>query len=302
MQMKRIDSLEEETDLSGYHLTIGFFDGFHLGHMELIQNAKSKGKCALLTFSTNLKSDIRNHSSLLLLSEEEKRRKAEEIGIDFYLELSFKKRTKETTSEDFLSFLRRMHPESITVGTDFTFGKGASGKSEDLLSLKKEGIEIDILPLMELGGEKVSTTRIKKLLSGKEIPEANQLLGYPFYYEGKVIHGKENGRKISFPTCNLEIPAGKFLLPEGVYRTETIIDDRTYQSMTNIGNHPTIDALRKDIIETNVFSFEKDIYGEEIKVNFLSFLRDQKTFASMEELKNQLEKDKIQASRQEKTE
>ena len=135
--------------------------------------------------------------------------------------------------------------------------------------------------------------KVKELLNDKKIEEANKKLGYNFYVEGPVMHGLENGRKINFPTLNMEID--EKLLPNGVYITRTFIDGKIYKSMTNIGTHPSISELSKPIIETNVINFSDFIYGKIVKVEFLKFIRDQKKFASLNDLKEQLKKDLIQA-------
>ncbi len=135
--------------------------------------------------------------------------------------------------------------------------------------------------------------KVKELLNDKKIEEANKSLGYNFYVEGPVMHGLENGRKINFPTLNMEIDDK--LLPNGVYITRTFIDGKIYKSMTNIGTHPSISELSKPIIETNVIDFSEFIYGKVVKVEFLKFIRDQKKFPSLNDLKEQLKKDLIQA-------
>ena len=135
--------------------------------------------------------------------------------------------------------------------------------------------------------------KVKELLNDKKIEEANKKLGYNFYVEGPVMHGLENGRKINFPTLNMEID--EKLLPKGVYITRTFIDGKIYKSMTNIGTHPSISELSKPIIETNVINFSDFIYGKIVKVEFLKFIRDQKKFASLNDLKEQLKKDLILA-------
>ena len=134
---------------------------------------------------------------------------------------------------------------------------------------------------------------IKSLLKLKKIEEANKKLGHNFYIEGPVVHGLENGRKINFPTVNQEIE--EEILPNGVYITKTIVDNKIYKSMTNIGTHPTLAKLEKSIIETHIIDFSNFIYGQNIRVEFLSFLRDEKKFSSLNELKEQLAKDCISA-------
>ena len=134
---------------------------------------------------------------------------------------------------------------------------------------------------------------IKSLLKSKKIEEANKLLGYNYYVEGPVVHGLKNGRKINFPTVNQEIE--EEILPHGVYISRTKVGDKIYKSMTNIGTHPTINELDKPIIETHLLDFNEFIYGQIVKVEILSFIREQKKFPSLNDLKEQLHKDCIKA-------
>ena len=134
---------------------------------------------------------------------------------------------------------------------------------------------------------------IKSLLKSKKIEEANKLLGYNYYVEGPVVHGLKNGRKINFPTVNQEIE--EEILPHGVYRSRTKVGDKIYKSMTNIGTHPTINELDKPIIETHLLDFNEFIYGQIVKVEILSFIREQKKFPSLNDLKEQLHQDCIKA-------
>ena len=138
---------------------------------------------------------------------------------------------------------------------------------------------------------------VKSLLKLKKIEEANKLLGYNYYIEGPVIHGLKNGRKINFPTANQEID--EEILPHGVYITRTKVKDKIYKSMTNIGTHPTISELDKPVIETHLLDFSEDIYGENVKVEFLKFIREQKKFPSLKDLKEQLTQDCIEAEKYE---
>ena len=138
---------------------------------------------------------------------------------------------------------------------------------------------------------------IKSLLKSKKIEEANKLLGYNYYVEGPVVHGLKNGRKINFPTVNQEIE--EEILPHGVYISRTKVGDKIYKSMTNIGTHPTISELDKPVIETHLLDFSEDIYGQNIKVEFLKFIRDQRKFPSLNALKEQLKQDCNQAEKYE---
>lgn len=268
-------------------VAIGFFDGVHIGHRELIDcMSDTRYRKCVLTFDSSLK----GRSSSLLLTEKEKEEYFERLGVDEMLILPFDDKTKNSSVDDFLNFLRNIKAKKIVVGTDFTFGKDRSGTAFDLRRLNDSNI--DVLPLLEEEGMKISTTLIRSLLKDKNIEKANRYLGYRFFYEGEVIHGKKNGRRIGYPTANFMLPEYKFVLPDCVYATLTYIGSNTYLSMTNIGNHPTIDALSHPIVETNIFDYSGDLYGQTIKVEFLSYIRSQVVFSSLDELKSQLRKDK----------
>lgn len=273
-------------------LVIGLFDGVHLGHQELIQEAKKDQKeITCLTFSSAMAHSIAHKSGGLLLTEDEKEEKLKELGISRELVLPFDEETKNSSKEAFLSFLQALSPTRIIVGEDFTFGKNIEGKAKDLFSLKEKGIEITILSLKEQDGEKISSSRIRRLLLDGNVEKAKELLSYPFFYTGEVKAGKHNGKRIGFPTVNIEVEPLKVKLKEGVYLTKTSVLGHTYLSMTNVGNHPTIDPLSVSIIETYLLGFDEEIYGKTIRVEFFSFLRPQQKFNSVNELHSQLQQD-----------
>ena len=273
-------------------LVIGLFDGVHLGHQELIQEAKKdQREITCLTFSSAMAHSIAHKSGGLLLTEDEKEEKLKELGVSRELVLPFDKETENTSKEAFLSFLQSLSPTRIIVGEDFTFGKNIEGKAKDLFSLKEKGIEITILSLKEQDGEKISSSRIRRLLLDGNVEKAKELLSYPFFYTGEVKAGKHNGKRIGFPTVNIEVEPLKVKLKEGVYLTKTSVLGHTYLSMTNVGNHPTIDPLSISIIETYLLGFDEEIYGKTIRVEFFSFLRPQQKFNSVNELHSQLQQD-----------
>lgn len=293
----------ERKDREPCYLAIGFFDGFHRGH-ELLLDEIRKGrlaKKALLTFSRSFKSSLKKEKEELLLTKEETIEYCEKAGIDLLYVLPFDEETRKASPADFLSFLKSLNPKEIVVGNDFTFSYQAAGNVTTLEKLSQDGIKVKAIPLLSLHGEKIASRTIKEHLRNKEVAIAAEELGYPFFYTGKVLHGYHNGQKIGFPTANLSLPQGKVRLPDGVYYTRTLVDGRIYPSMTNIGSHPTIEELPIDIAETNIFSLEKDLYGKTIRVYFLDYLRDQRKFSSLEELRAQLTKDKMECLKKEGT-
>lgn len=288
-----INPISPDTIRPGQSIAIGFFDGIHLGHQKLIEEIKErKEKPSLMTFDISMKSIFSDRNPDLLLTQEEKDELLASMGIENEYIIPLNKRIMNMSKGEFLSFLDSLSLKMIVIGKDFTFGKNAEGRSYDLYELSKSGTDIHILDLLKDFDEKISSTNIKGHLLAKDVEKANSMLGYPFFITGEVIHGLHNGRKISFPTANMEYPKEKIPLPVGVYKTNVEIDGRKYLGMTNIGSHPTIDQLKENIIETNIFDFNEDIYDKKIKVSFLSYIREQKTFSTLDELKNQLQQDK----------
>lgn len=289
--IKKYISIKNNTKLDdNISLAIGFFDGLHLGHKVLIDELKNyNSKKAIITFKSDFKSTLKKEELNLLLLDEEKDRMLTTLGIDYEYIFESNEEILKTSKEDFLKYLDNQSIKNIVVGEDFTFGKFALGKAGDLLSLNSN---IIIKPLLEINKTKISTTYIKSLLLNNKIDKVNQLLGYDFSISGVVIHGLKNGRKINYPTANINYPLNKFKLNSGVYKTITIVNNKEYQSMTNIGTHPTIASLNEDIIESHIFDFNEDIYEKEITIIFKQFIREQKKFNSLDELKNQLNIDK----------
>lgn len=274
-------------------VALGFFDGLHLGHMTLIDKLKEhKDEVAsILSFTRDFKSKIKNKEEELILLEDERESILSIKHIDKEYVLPFTEEVKNTSKEDFISFLRILHPKRIVIGSDFTFASHGYGKATDLLSLKEDSIEVEILDLYKKDNEKISTSKIVTLLKDKKIKEANSLLGYPFFIKGEVIHGLHHGTTIGFPTANMDYPQNKVILPTGVYQTYVILDGKKYYSLTNIGSHPTIDELSKEIIETNIINYSGDLYGKTIAVYFIKFIREQVKFDSLNQLQKQLNKD-----------
>ena len=256
----------------GLSFAIGFFDGVHFGHRFLIKEAeKSSFPCCVLTFSDDFKSSL---------------------GVKKVFYLPYSPKVVHSSVDGFLDLLSSLKAKKIVVGQDFSFADKARGKAEDLLRRRKRGCEVSILGLkgVKYKGreEKISSTLIKQRIADKDIAEADSLLVSPYQRSGIVIKGKENGRKINFPTANILREENKVLPPIGVYRTRTVIDGQIYDSRTNIGTHPTIDEAGENIIETNVFGFSGNLYGKTITVEFLSYLREQKKFDSRESLRENL--------------
>ena len=191
--------------------------------------------------------------------------------------------------------INNFHPKKIFCGPDFRYGYLAKG---DVDYLKMRFSSVYVLDFIkDFNENKIASSTIKKLIRDGEVKEANIFLGRPYKIRGKVIHGKENGRKIGFKTANI-LPEVEYVMPKrGVYFTKTEVDGVLFNSITNIGIHPSISPLKQILIETHIFDFDFDIYDENISVYFYEFERDEKTFASLDELKEQINLDKSNAKK-----
>lgn len=182
-------------------------------------------------------------------------------------------------------------PVFIVCGEDYTFGKNREGNAEYLKNYcADKGVFCTVMPIIFKNGEKISSTLIKKFLNDGDIEKANMLLGGNYFLSGKVLHGRAVGRTIGFPTLNVEISPRKAPLKRGVYATETIIDGNRYKSITNYGSAPTFDE-NGFLIETFVLDFRSDVYGKEVIIEFLKYLREDKKFANARLLQKQLDED-----------
>lgn len=271
-------------------LLLGNFDGVHRGHATLVREALDRSdKVGVLLFKYYPLDIFQpGEKHLRLTSLDDKIRRFYKLGVEtFYViknDLEFFNHSKD----EFIEFLKRINPAIIVVGEDYTFGKGKSGTINDL----KDNFKTDIVPILKIDGEKVGSTQIHRALEAGDIAKANYYLGYSYEIKGKVIKGFGNGAKIGFPTANLELNE-KYVLPKnGVYKTIVYIRGIPHPAITNVGKNPTVGLLKHQIVESYIKGVNEDLYGESIYVSFEEYLRDEKKFNSLEELKAQLEQDK----------
>lgn len=262
-------------------MLLGGFDGLHVGHRQLLARAKEYGLPVGVMSIVGGKD-----GSLFTLSERERIFAAS--GVDFAVELPFLE-IKGLSATEFVQKLEEQFaPVAFVCGEDFRFGRGAEGSAHALQEMTSA--KVDVLPLLEIGGEKVSSSTVKALLSRGELCRANELLGEPFFLTGKVGEGRKVGRTIGFPTANIVYPTEKYPIPFGVYETQVDVGGKVYRAITNFGAQPTF--LQGQVcVETHLDGFCGNLYGREITVFFVRKLRDIRKFESVDGLQRQLQSD-----------
>ena len=266
-------------------MLLGGFDGLHIGHRQLLERAKTSGlPVGLMTIV-----GVKEENSLFTFEEREEIFK--EAGADFVFELPFAE-IKDLSPTSFIELLlKEFSPKLFVCGEDFRFGAKAVGTPKMIKECMQ--VCVETLPLVELDGVKVSSSNIKTLLGEGKIEDANARLGHPFFLIGAVLEDRKIGRSIGFPTANIRYPKGKFPLKTGVYETQVCVDGKLYKGITNYGARPTFED-ETVLTETHLDGFEGNLYGRELKVEFLRYLRDVQKFESVEKLQEQLEKDRRQ--------
>ena len=298
--MKVYNTVEELPSFTGTVLTIGSFDGVHLGHKALIQQLINIGKSencetVLITFHPHPRK-ILNTKIELLSTLEEKINIISQSGINHLAIIPFTEKFSEFSPlqyiEDFL--VKHFQPRAIVIGYDHKFGKDRKGDIVFLESLSSKWN----YKVVEIGAEmiekvNISSSAIRKFLDQGNILEANKLLGYPYSFEGMVEHGNKIGKEIGYPTANLNLEEEEKKLPcSGIYAVKVSVDQKIFGGMLYIGTRPTIKGETKSVIEVNIFDFSEEIYGKSIRVYLIGFIRNDEKFDSLEALKNTIKKDK----------
>ncbi len=290
----QIPHLEKEVRSS---VTLGKFDGLHRGHQKLINLIRreqgEKNRSVIFTFDVSPRSYILHSPPEYLLTYEERRELAENLGVDILAECPFTEALMHMEPEDFVKeyLAERLHARYLAVGPDFRFGYQRRGTPELLKELGRTyGFRTEIVEKEKYKGRDISSTFVREELEKGHIEEVNQLLGYTYFTKGEIVHGRQLGRTIGIPTANLIPPVIKKLPPNGVYITESLIQGKTYQGITNVGYKPTVKENFLGV-ETYLFSCNADLYGQEAEVRFYRYLRPEIKFSSLEELKCQMLKD-----------
>lgn len=285
-------------------LTLGTFDGVHIGHKKILKKviqgtANEKYESLVLTFFPHPRMVLQEDSGLQLLNTiDEKIDLLAEIGLENLVIHPFDETFSRLTAEDFVKtiLVDRFHIQKIIIGYDHRFGRNRTADIDDLIAFgEKYNFEVEQISVQEINEISVSSTKIRNALLEGNMTLANDYLGYAYFLTGTVVKGKQLGRTINFPTANLNIKENYKLIPQnGVYIVESTINQKTVFGMMNIGFNPTVKGQNQSI-EIHYFDFDADLYEQKIRVSILQRIRSEQKFESVDLLKAQLEKDKKSA-------
>jgi riboflavin kinase/FMN adenylyltransferase len=279
-------------------LTIGVFDGVHLGHKYLIAQLKEHARqqnllSGVITFRQHPQEVLSPQSKLPFLTDLSQRADLlKNEGIEAIITLSFTRELAQISARQFLSLLKEyMRMRGLVIGYDFALGRNKEGNTDALRALGQEmGFSVIVVPPIIIDGEVVSSTAIRNALAEGNMKRVQNLIERPFSLHGSVIPGAGRGMELGFPTANLDIDPEQALPAEGVYATWTYIDDKAYQSVTNIGYRPTFGDSERTV-EVYLLDYHSDLYEHELKIDIIERLRGEKKFDTVEELKKQITKD-----------
>lgn len=278
-------------------VALGKFDGIHLGHRRLLGRVleqKKRGLTAVVfTFDTSAASFFGGETKELS-TREEKRAAFAQMGIDVLIEFPLNRETAATDPAEFVSryLTGQMQMAYLCAGPDISFGKGGAGGYALLAEYAAPcGYQVELIEKVRVDGEEVSSTRVREAVRTGRMEEASAMLGTPYSVGGRVVHGRELGRKLGMPTANLSPDEGKLLPPNGVYYSRALLEGRTFRGITNVGYKPTVSEERIMGLETYLYDFEGQIYGRDMTVELLAFRRAEQAFDSVEALQRQIAED-----------
>lgn len=279
-------------------LTMGVFDGVHAGHCYLLKKLQERAVeknllSGVVTFSPHPQSVLHPHNQLPWLSSLEDRVGAfRELGINIVAVLTFTTKLARLSAQEFISLIKKhLKMRGIMVGHDFALGQGREGDIKLLRALgRKMGFSVEVIPPFKINGEVVSSTIIRRALARGDMRKVERLMGRYFYLGGKVVTSDKRGRVLGFPTANLDMKPQQALPGNGIYATIAQVDGQQFPSATNIGIRPTFGEGEKTV-ETHLLNYKGDLYGKDMRLEFVQKLRDEQRFPSSAELKAQIEKD-----------
>jgi len=299
--MKVINSIDNYSSKKKSIITIGTFDGIHVGHQKiirtLVKESLSKNLLAnILTFFPHPRMVLNKDSEIKLIDTiREKEKKLKNLGVNTLIIHPFTKEFSRMSSVEFTRdiLIKKLNVYKIILGYDHRFGKNRESSVEDLIELGiAYNFKVEVLDAKKINSINISSTKIRKAIQTGDINKATLYLGRYFEIKGNVIKGKGIGKKIGFPTANIIIKENYKLIPnKGVYLIKAKIKNKSYYGMMNIGNRPTLNG-KNETLEVNIFNFNENIYGKSLKIFFLNKIRNEIKFDSIEKLSNQLQKDK----------
>jgi riboflavin kinase/FMN adenylyltransferase len=296
--VKYISKLEDIKIKNKTAVTLGKFDGVHVGHQKLIHKVidrKKKGfRSVLFTFDKPIGAFLSDTDATVLLTKEERKMVFNRYPLDYVIECEFTEEFANMKAETFIEeiLVNRLHVGYIAVGTDCTFGHKAKGNFKLLQKYApKFNFEVEVVEKVTYEDNEISSTRIRRCIENGQIEAAADMLGYPYPVIGEVVHGKKLGRTFGMPTTNLIPSNEKLLPPNGVYASKSIIEGKSYSGITNIGCKPTVSNERMKGVETFIFDYDNDLYGKIIEVDLYGYERPEQKFESVEQLKIQMNRD-----------
>lgn len=288
-------------------VALGMFDGVHIGHKTVIQfaidYAKTNGiKSAVITLANHPRELTQGAAPDLITDLNTRLAIFQELGVDYVLVLNFDEKLMNTSAEEYLQkyLLDTLNAEFVSTGYDHHFGKNRSGSIELLKTwCEKHQVEFVVVGEIDMGSEKISSSKIRELIHAGKIKEANQLLGHKFKIISEVIEGKKQGTQIGFPTANLKLPKDTIIPANGVYYGSCSVEGIAgkFKCAVNIGVRPSFKDGTYKSIEAHLLGFDKDIYGKVLSLELEDRIRDEKKFDSLEDLKNQIKEDILLSSR-----
>jgi len=298
------EAVQVEEELAGFLpeketvLTIGVFDGVHMGHKHLIsklleESARTGCLSGVVTFRQHPEDLFSSKTKLPFLTDIKTRTNLlRNEGVDIIVPLSFTTEIANFSARQFISLLiKYLKMRGLVIGPDFALGKAREGNVDTLRQLgQKMDFEVTVVPPLQMDNEIVSSTTIRKALADGDMEKYHKFTGRSFNLRGKVVHGTGRGVGLGFPTANLNISRGQAIPPDGVYAGWAHINGKVFQSMTNVGLCPTFDGNERTV-EAYLLDYSGDIYGRELTVDFITKLRDEKKFATEDELKAQVAED-----------
>lgn len=302
--MSKVQNIENYKSAESTIVTIGTFDGVHIGHQKIIKRLINKGKSeglksVILTFFPHPRMVLQKDSKIKLINTiNERSAILDDLGLDYLLIKKFTKEFSRLSAEDFVKqiLIDKLNAKKVIIGYDHRFGRNRKADINDLKTYGKiYDFEVEEISVEDIDDVAVSSTKVRHALDEGNIKKANSFLGYNYMLNGTVVKGKGLGKKLQYPTANIFIEEDYKLVPKrGSYIVNSKIDDKLYFGMMNIGVNPTVNG-EKETIEVHFFDLRKDIYNQKIQINLLERIRDEQKFDSVEALKSQLKIDKKKA-------